>query len=369
MTKIPFIWQHDDASLDTLKEGLSCVSSEGCQSVMVFACNTNLYDNDQLNDILRDCDIPLFGGLFPSLVSDTRLIKTGVMLIGFYTSLLIQNYNELSDKKNISQCIEMSSSKFSGYSNFIIIADAFCSATESFIEGFYEYIGSGINVVGGCAGKSDFLSGPCIFTNDGLVSDTLQLIAFGDTINQAVGHGWDILGGPFLVTDSSGHNIKTLDYKPAFDLYQSSIYDFCGKKIMDENFGSIACDYPLGIAGLSTEIIVREPMRAVDGQLVCVGNIPTNSMIYILTGDQKNIVNAAAKAAEQVKSTNSTLFLLFDCITRELNMGSSFSDELLAIKQVVGKPPVVGAMSIGEISNTRSGAIQLYNKSIVIGGL
>ncbi|HEY0892242.1 MAG TPA: FIST C-terminal domain-containing protein, partial [Cellvibrio sp.] len=123
------------------------------------------------------------------------------------------------------------------------------------------------------------------------------------------------------------------------------------------------------------EIMVRDPVRLIKNELLCVGCVPVNTMIYILHGRRKFIIEAACLAGEQsgVKLKNTTtnpmgLAIVFDCISRALYLGDDFSEELLALNAGVGEgKKTVGILSIGEIANTDRGTINLLNKSIVVG--
>jgi hypothetical protein len=196
-------------------------------------------------------------------------------------------------------------------------------------------------------------------------------------INCAVEHGWEILSGPFLVTEADGARIQTLNYLPAFDVYKAIIEETTSSTFSDDKFFQTSQNFPLGILGINEEILVRDPILMKDGNLVCVGSVPVNAMVYILKGDKEHIINAAQKAgdraarmpvADQYSSLGVTL--VFDCVSRVLYLDEKFPLEMEAIARGVGRERLIlGALSIGEIANTSRGTIDLLNKSIVIGNL
>ena len=164
---------------------------------------------------------------------------------------------------------------------------------------------------------------------------------------------------------------------PAFHVYKDSIERITDFQFNQDNFFQIAKNFPLGIVGINEEVMVRDPIRLIENELVCVGRVPTNTMIYILHGRRKFIVEAAYLAGEQsgLKLKDATmnpmsLAIVFDCISRSLYLGDDFSDELLALNAGVGEgKKIIGILSIGEIANTERGTINLLNKSIVVGQL
>jgi len=250
----------------------------------------------------------------------------------------------------------------------INVSDAFCNQCENFTDHFYDYMGSGISAIGGGAGSMDLLSHPVIFTNQGLVSNTTQVVALPCPITNSIGHGWEILEGPYLVTSSEGHYVHSLNYRPTFELYKEIIQNKIDYPLEDDFFNEYAKCFPLGIMSLDGDILVRDSLQTNGAYLECVGNVPVNSMIYLLHSDLHKMTLASEKAAQEVakKGVSKTL-LLFDCVTRDLLFGEEIGDELEAIQSPFPNTCLVGAMALGEIANTGNGSIRLLNKSTVLG--
>ena len=369
MMPAPFIWVSEESTIKALDDGLSKAEESGCASVLIMACSDNDYDCESLKSLLGGYSLPVCGGLFPKIVSESRVLSEGVIIVGLMVAPAIITVTDLADENVIGQA-EKASLAIEDYDNFVIITDAFCPSNEDFIDHLYECVGSGMKVIGGGAGFLDFIQRPCLFTNDGLVDNAVQIIALSQSLERGIGHGWEILDGPYLVTASQGHFIETLDFRPAFALYQDAISKVGGRQINEDNFFTIAKDFPLGIACLNDEMLVRDPVRVHGTRLECVGNVPINSTVYLLQGDQVNMVASAGRAAQSLNVTEfAHMFLLFDCISRGLYMGEEFVQELDAIKNTAVKLPLVGVLPLGEVTNIYSGALHLLNKSTVIGVL
>lgn len=111
--------------------------------------------------------------------------------------------------------------------------------------------------------------------------------------------------------------------------------------------------------------------------MLCVGSVPVNSMVYILSGNAERIIAAAENAGVKLgKEPDGELqsfmglTMVFDCVSRVLYLGDKFPLEMAAIQRGVGSQrTIVGALSIGEIASTSRGTINLLNKSIVIGNI
>ena len=247
--------------------------------------------------------------------------------------------------------------------------DGLMKESETFIETLYESLDHEITIAGGGAGNLDFIRRPCVFTNQGLFFDIVQIVALSAPIHLGVGHGWEILTGPFLVSESTDHIVESLNYTPAYKLYKETVESLSDYRFSEDEFFNIAKNFPLGIAGINEEILVRDPIISQDNGLQCVGNIPENSMIYILKGQIPSLISSAEQAAikAQRQSSSDAFAMLFDCISRVLYMKDGFTDELSAIVKATQSKSVFGAISIGEIANDANGIIRLLNKSTVVG--
>lgn len=98
-------------------------------------------------------------------------------------------------------------------------------------------------------------------------------------------------------------------------------------------------------------------------------------MVYVLTGNNKKLVNAAKDtAAVAIKKRNTAdkrcqqTSIVFDCISREYYLSDDFESELQAIHQEMNPNELIfGVLSIGEIVSKNNGTLALLNKSVVIG--
>jgi len=93
-------------------------------------------------------------------------------------------------------------------------------------------------------------------------------------------------------------------------------------------------------------------------------------MIYLLKGDITKLIEAAATAAKDLftedKRLTTQAAMVFDCISRVSYMENAFENELKVINSHCVAPLLFGVLSIGEVANSKSGAINLLNKSTVI---
>lgn len=375
MAKEIFSWYTLSDSLTELQEGLRLAKESNAQSLLILTCEQNHYPEESLNTVLKGSFVTLFGGIYPMITFKDTLLKKGALIVGFTEIFDIQmfsNMNLLVDEDTIESTITEGmeqNAHFFRQNNFWMFYDGLLGNVEDFVDCLFECLDHRINIAGGGAGCLDFIQRPCIFTNEGLHADVIMLVSLPKHINVGVGHGWKAFQGPFLVSESNGPTVQSLNYQPAFELYKQTI-EAQGEYIFDStNFFDIAKNFPLGIEDINNNLIVRDPIVTQDNNLQCVGNVPINSMVYLLAGDTQTLVASAEEAAiTSFSSSPETIStaLVFDCISRVLYMEEDFDKELGVISKHCPTPSLFGVLSLGEIVNSSNGAIRLLNKSIVI---
>lgn len=124
---------------------------------------------------------------------------------------------------------------------------------------------------------------------------------------------------------------------------------------------------------MADEMIVRDPISVTSEQeIICVGEIPKNSFVYILNGNKESLIAGAAEAlklaedsADKYNRDGGILFFI-DCISRVLFLEDDFREELSMVYQ---QKPLIGVLPLGEIANTGKAYLEFYNKTAVVGML
>ncbi len=189
-----------------------------------------------------------------------------------------------------------------------------------------------------------------------------------------VQHGWKQLHGPLVANKTKQTIVHQLNSKPAFQVYSEFIQRKTGKTLTKENFFSIAKGHPLGIYHPGMDFIVRDPITFTDeGALVCVGEVPTGSMIYILKGDKQCLIDHARMATREalINTPHATQILVVDCISRVLYLEDEFSQELDAVHTVLPNQDLTpfGVLTLGEIATFKTGRVEFFNKTFVAAAL
>jgi hypothetical protein len=377
MKAVLFIWHSDNDSIIDFEHGLNLAQQSGAKSLLILACNDNNFTTQQINPLITRCTLPICGGIYPKLIYKKQLLQKGCIIIGLQQAIevtLITQVSKLTTDEQLEQTIEktlLNKSQLTNNDSFLMFYDALVNNIEPFIDCLFGCLEHQISIIGGGSGNLDFTQKACIFTNEGLLTDVIQLVNLKNKMVTGATHGWQILQGPFLVSEAENQTVKSLNYSPAFSTYKEAIEAVSDHTFNDENFFEIAKHFPLGIEDINKQLVVRDPILTHDGCIQCVGSIPVNSMIYLLKGSIDYLINSAQQAAisatNKVDNSDFSATMVFDCISRVLYMEDSFNQELDLIAEQCSEQPFFGVLSLGEIANNQSGAIKLLNKSTVIG--
>ncbi|MFC1770335.1 FIST signal transduction protein [Candidatus Margulisiibacteriota bacterium] len=348
------------------------INQKTVKSLLIFACDENGFTPENVDPVLKNIQIPVFGGVFPEIIYGKGKYKKGTIVAGLPKKINVQIIPNLSDMNvNYKEIIDKKIPDPGDGKTMFVLVDGFSQRINALIDSLFDIFGLEFNYIGGGTGSLSMLPKPCLFTREGLIQDSAVLALSNIESGVGVSHGWTSISGPYRVTESDRNIIKTLDWEPAFKVYKEAVEKHSGKAFSDDNFFDIAKGYPFGIVRLNSEKIVRDPfMRGDDNSLVCVGEVPHGSFLDILTGDSTSLIVAARRARLRAEEAyiaadkDKTTMLFMDCISRVLFLEDRFIEELDAVYDP--NIPLIGALTIGEIANNRKDYLEFYNKTSVI---
>lgn len=335
------------------------------KSLLLFGCDQGKPDIATLETILSVNNKPLIGGIFPEIIADGIRHETGFVLIPLRQTLVVGLFeagNEPADwlkeldKWTIQQSIEPMS--------IFCFLNAFWNQKTQFMSGLYDMFGPFVKYLGGGAGSLCFKSMPCLFADHRIVENAAVIGLMQEPISIGVAHGWYPISDAIKVTETKGNSIITLNWRPAFEVYSEQISDHSQKIITRENFFEIAKSYPLGLVNMDDEMLIRDPYATENGMLHIVDEVPEGEYIRIMHGDMLSLL-AGAELSVAEMGNNQTCDqenLFIDCISRVLFMKEDFNKELAILNR---NQPINGILSIGEIANTGSSNLALFNKTVV----
>ena len=341
------------------------------QAVMILGCEENPYDAAALSVFLKKMPKPVFGGIFPGIIFKDAAKQKGAVFAGFDVPVDVRSIPDIgSPLTNIDERIALFRSTVDAAQTMAVFVDGFSRRIDDLVESLFTVFGLQRNYIGGGCGALSSMDVPCVISNEGLARDAAVIAFLPFESGIGVRHGWSAVEGPFKVTEAEFNVIKTLDWRPAFEVYKEVVDAFSGESLHEENFSDLAKSFPFGINKLEGEMIVRDPFSIGEkNSLICVGGVPEGSYVSILNGNADTLIEAAVTARDEAVSQKPpsarSLVFFMECISRFLFLGDDFTEELRQVK--TGKHNFVGALTIGEIANSGKNYLEFYNKTSVVG--
>ena len=341
----------------TIDEFIESCADKEVNYLLLVAENT-LFSHSQISQLSVEC----YGAVFPEIIYEENHFKEGLIVTELEIKpALVQNMDTPSFKDTNIENID----------SMLVFVDGLSAYIDSFLFSLFESIDEDCILFGGGAGKLTLKQEKVIFSPEGIFQDAALIVSLPCKVNVGVNHGWEFLKGPYIATATDKNILKKIDYEDAFEVYKGVVEEDSGVVFNDENFFDISKSYPLGIVTIDGEVIVRDPIVKENKALVLVGVMPENSVINILKGKKSSLIEAASHATESAIKSSCELDMVFmiDCISRVLFLEDAFKEEIGSIKKKIGRVPLVGALTLGEIANNSKEYIDFYNKTCVVGAL
>jgi hypothetical protein len=350
------------STLNDLKYYVESLSIGSGERLMIFVGDGCEKEVQEMINFLNSKNILFFGGIYPRvLVGDKSSAKGYIVnkVKPIYCSIVLPSLMRFNQKLDENE----------DYTAFVI-GDGISSKFLELIDTVYNKLGNKVKYLGGGAGFYNISHKPCIFDNDGITMDVLYVCIIKSETKLAVEHGWNILKGPFTVTDSDGNILYELDGENAFAKYSEILEDETGLAIYKEDFFVCAKEYPFGIMlDSNLEMLVRDPVGVnEDDGIIFIADIPNDCNLFVLTGNVETLLKSSLTIAEKCKAMAPKKYkpLLFECITRSMFLEENFAVELGNIQNRMDYT-VEGAVAIGEIASKMNGNLVIHNKSTVLG--
>ncbi|GGP56925.1 FIST signal transduction protein [Shewanella saliphila] len=376
-TNIEFL---DEATKDDVVALIAQTVSKGAQYILVVIGSQSSICIESMPAIAASTPVPLNACVIPGVVFGQQYSYSGILILGFkgpITSLLIPDIS--ASHEVLCQQLQQFVATNGTYGSAGIFVDGLSHAVEPFIATVYEILGSDRILIGAGVGDLNRPSNMCIANDQGCYRNAAILFCYSNSFKLQVEGKHDLpqVAGPYLVTEANANLIHSLNYQPAAAVFSDAISTVSGVKIPQHEIDQHINSYPFGLKQLNEEHLIRDIIAVKGNSLVCVGNVAENSLVYILNATKDVLIAAASDAGKQFSqkllpatADQMRFVVLIDCISRALYLGDDYQLELGAIcEQLPLGKVLTGVLSIGEIKNTRQGAIQFLNKTIVLGGL
>lgn len=346
-------------------------SKPGVKSLLILTCEKNSFSVSDLLKLVKEIDIPVYGGVFPALIVQSKLMWKGTTVIGFPFEVAGGMIHDIHDENtDLYNKIKSLLPATTEHGTTMIMVDGYSKNLNRFVWTVKDVIGTDNVYIGGGAGYLSVKNQPCLFSNRVIANNAAVILQLPFTGSIGVAHGWESVNGPYHVTDSEENSIVSLNSRPAFEVYKKALMEKLGESKLDD-LVSIAKSYPFGIRTEKDEHIVRDPISfSKKSTIQCIGEIPIGAEVDILYGDRDTLISAASWAykiasEKRKRPVNECMNFMVDCISRVMFLGDNFDQELAAVS--IDSNTIFGICSLGEIASSNSGYLEFYNKTIAFG--
>ncbi|RIX47411.1 MAG: histidine kinase [Rhodocyclales bacterium GT-UBC] len=332
-----------------------------------------------LQSACREHGLRLVGAIFPALVVDQAFVTEGAWLMSFETmparfALANLPADALQAAAQIASLARqgLNVPRAGGAKpTLFMLFDSMVPNIASILDGLYLDLSNRVDYAGVNAGSETFQPMPCLFDeNASFGNGVLGLLLPGHTA-AVLEHGFVRPERAMCASSTEGNRIASIDWQPAFAVYQQVIKAEYGIELTPENFYQHAVHFPFGIQQANGDVAVRIPVAlAEDGSLYCVGEIPENAMLVLLKapalGESDCIAHLAAKLVAENGAQQGGELLTFYCAGRRMHLGADAEQELLALHAATGVARMAGALSLGEIGSTRRWGYPIFHNATLV---
>lgn len=343
------------------------------QGILALSCDKNGFTPAELDPLLAEITVPVFGGCFPGIVCQNQAYERGTLLIGLPVKPEVQVINDLSGfGTDFDDAIDTAKFDAIDDGTMVLLVDGMFRNVNSLLDSVFNAVGLAVGYLGGGAASLELVQKPSLFTNEGLTQDSAVLAHLPISSGIGIAHGMQSVGGPHKVTGSSLNTVSTIDWQPAAQFYKDVIsqhpdYD-------PENRGILGTDphFSLGLNRLDSERVILEPVwTGPDDSLIFMAEVREGEFVDIMRVTPESMVQSAALALDRAiddfnKDSPPQTVLSFDCISRKLFLGDRFDEEL----QSIGNAGIVhvGALTCGgEIGTNGKDFLDYHNRTCVVG--
>ncbi|MCX7192155.1 MAG: FIST C-terminal domain-containing protein [Proteobacteria bacterium] len=324
-------------------------------------------------------NVPLVGGIFPSLVKDGLFLTRGVWLLGFEKMPWCALYENLPGSgievertaERIAAEVREQIDHLPDITLFLLF-DAMLPNISTLLDCLYLNLANRVHYAGANAGSETFQPMPCLFDDQRVVQNGLLLMLLKPHKGAILEHGYQAPQRTVYATSTEGNRISHIDWRPAFEVYRELVLAQYGVEITRNNFYQHAVHFPFGIVRANHHVVVRIPVMLVDdGSLFCVGEVPPNSVLTLLerpsvdTGETLRVLVDGLTVLNG--DTAGSELLLFYCAGRRMHLGADqAATEMGGFSSLTQAVQVAGAVSLGEIGGSTLHGYPLFHNATLV---
>lgn len=238
-----------------------------------------------------------------------------------------------------------------------------------------ELLGPDVVLAGGAAGDDLAMRQTWVSAGDVAKTDAVVIaLLFSKTpLGVGVCHGHIPLSRPLKVTKAEGSVIHEVEGRPAWDVWLEETKEASRAQgvVLDATAeGAYLLRYEAGLE-VGGDFKIRAPLaREANGAISFACGVPEGAVIRIMQSEPAMQIasarQAASRARDRLGGRRLAGALVFDCICRNLILGSEFARAIRGISLELGDVPVAGFETYGEIALNAGDMSGFHNTTTVV---
>lgn len=231
---------------------------------------------------------------------------------------------------------------------------------EPLLESFQQNCPNTI-IVGGQAGDNGLAQKTFVFTEEGITDQGVAACYLrGESlqIDNRYNLSWTPLGRKMTITNASNTKIKTIDGRPAKDVYAHYLGDKVGERLPHS-----AAEFPL-VVERNGVLLARHANRVLeDGSLDFMAPFYTGEQVQFAFCHSDLVTESAKKLYDDFKISEPQAIFIYSCLSRKWVLGP---DTKLELAPLASLAPSSGFFSYGEYFSNNGKAMFLSQTMTVL---
>ena len=259
-----------------------------------------------------------------------------------------------------------------GLVHAMVFSDGLNVNGTDLVKGINNNLPPNVSVTGGLVGDgADFKKTVVGLDSPGKPNKVALLGFYSPNLKVGFGSlgGWEAFGDERTITKSKDNTLYELDGKPALSIYKEYLGD------QASGLPSTGLLFPLRLESEEHEEVVRTILGVDEAtqSMKFAGDMPEGVKVRFMRATFEKLIDGAKGASnqslERLERMQPELAILVSCIGRKLVLKERTSDELKAVRSVVGpNAAITGFYSYGELSPVAAKEKQclLHNQTMTI---
>jgi methyl-accepting chemotaxis protein len=283
-------------------------------------------------------------------------------------------------ERAISQALEGQPSEVRGYPYrcAVLLLDPLAGNGEEATLLASALLGGTVLLAGGAAGDYLAMRETLVGAGARVSSDAVVVaqIFSKKAVGVGISHGHRALSQPLKVTKAEGNTVVEVEGRPAWDVWREQTREIAKARGVDvdaltpDQVPGFLLQYEAGLR-VGEALKIRAPLSAnPDGSIAFACGVPAGTVVRITESEPERQVESAREAARRARKrlgdAQPAGALAFDCICRNLILGTRFESAVRAMSAELSDKPVAGFETYGEIALDVGDMSGFHNTTTVV---